>query len=615
MRESTEGMMMRRFGRWRSFIAMGAAVAMVSPTVGVLKAQDASLAPAPAPQIAALKVVEPVMACEKLAQADISTVVGAKTHITSAEPVPQETPAPYCRVTGYVEPMVKFEVRLPLTTWTQRFVQTGCGGLCGNLNIRLGNDDGCYPAQHGELALASTDMGHTGGMDGQFGEKEYQLRIDFSYRGVHVTTLAAKALIAKFYGQAARYAYFSGCSDGGREALMEAERFPQDFNGIAAGAPAMNFTTQNTFYHGWNALKNTGKDGKPVLTADKLPILHQAVLQACDAADGLKDGLISDPFSCHFDPAVVECKAGASEDGCLTHAQAETARAIYQCAHDAEVDKFVLSGPLPGSELAWAGVYVPNPGSDRTMSATISAGTLKYLAYEQNPPSGYILNDLEFTPASFTATTKLHALYDATDPDLTPFAKAGGKLILWHGLADPHISPLNTIAYYGAMNKVMGEKAVQQFTRVYRFPGGYHCGGGEGPFNFDVMSAVMAWVERGTAPSALVASHQVSGPRGPIAGVPPGIPAAGMQPGPGPLDAGSPPVSAAADRTRPVYPYPMTAKYNGAGSIDDAKNFSAGPPRPVPPSQLTWLGSSFFTPHFELWCEGQGAAMTCDSRP
>lgn len=568
---------MLRSGRW-NVIATAVALGAVLLSNGVTNAQNAS-------PIAALGVVEPVIGCEKLLEADISDIVGAKTHITSAELVPQGAPAPYCRVTGYVEPSVKFEVRLPLTTWTQRFVQTGCGGLCGNLNIRLSNDDGCYPAQHGELALVSTDMGHSGGgMDGVFGEKDYQLRIDFAYRGVHVTTLAAKALIAKFYGQSPRFSYFSGCSDGGREALMEAERYPQDFNGIAAGAPAMNFTTQNSFYHGWNAMKNTGADGKPILTADKLPILHQAILQACDAADGLKDALISDPFSCHPDPSVVECKAGANDDRCLSHAQVETAREIYRGAHDAKGNKFVLSGPMPGSELAWAGVYVPPAGSDRIMSAGIATGTLKNLVYEKNPPSSYTLNDFEFTPASFAATTKLHALYDATDPDLTPFSQVGGKLILWHGLADPHISPLNTVAYYEAMNKVMGEKAVKQFARVYLFPGGYHCGGGEGPFSFDLMTALMAWVEKGTAPYALIASHQ------------------GPNSGPTP------------DRTRPVYPYPFQTKYNGTGSIDDAKNFSIGPPTPVPSSQLTWLGSGFFAAHFELWCQGHGATMTCDSK-
>jgi len=615
-------------------------VLMISLSWNVYRsAQASSPAKISAPELAALTAIAPVLDCAKLSGIDISGPVGSKTHITSADAATDGKPSAYCRVTGYVEPMVKFEVRLPLTTWTQRFVQTGCEGLCGNLNIRLGNDDGCYPAQHGELALASTDMGHSGGMDGKFGETDYQRRIDFAYRGVHVTALAAKALIEAFYGQAPKYSYFSGCSDGGREALMEAQRFPKDFNGITAGAPAMNFTTQNTFYHGWNAVKNMGPDGKPILTADKLPVLHQAALQVCDAADGVKDGLISDPLSCHFDPAVVECKGGVDNAGCLTHAQVEAVRAIYEGAHSAKGEKLVISGPLPGSELAWAGVYIPDAGSDRTMSPMISTGTLKYLAYKKNPPSNYSLKDLHFTLDSFTETTKLHGLYDATDPDLGPFEKAGGKLILWHGLADPHISPLNTIAYYIAMNKVMTKKVVQKFARLYLFPGGYHCGSGEGPFNFDVMSAIMAWVEKGSAPNALVASHHVgSPPRVPIAGVPAGglaplppggmppdgmvppnggggQPPAGMRPmrgqDDGGLQAGDPDSS---DSTRSVYPYPSSAKHIGTGSIDDAKNFIVGPSKPATAAQLQWLGADFYTPHYEMWCEGHGASMTCRSK-
>jgi feruloyl esterase len=575
--------------------------------------------------------VTPVTDCGKLTAVDISSAVGDKTHITSAEPIADGKPAPYCRVTGYVEPMVKFEVRLPLQTWTQRFVQTGCGGLCGNLNIRLGNAEGCYPADHGELVLASSDMGHSGGMGGEFGADQ-RLRTDFAYRGVHVTTLAAKALIAAFYGQPAKFSYFSGCSDGGREALMEAQRYPQDFNGITAGAPAMNFTTQNTFYHAWNALKNTDGDGKPILTADKLPILHRAAVDACDAADGLKDGLISDPVSCTVDPAMVECKAGQDEKTCLTPAQVQTARDIYQGAHDGDGDKFVLSGPLPGSELAWAGVYVPFPGNDHIMSSMISTGSLKYLVYEKNPPASYTLRDLAFTRESFAATTKLHGIYDATDPDLRAFAKSGGKLILWHGLADPHISPMNTIAYYTAMNQEMGESEVQRFARLYLFPGGYHCGGGEGPFKFDLMSAIMAWVERGNAPYAIIAAHEESSPMGPVAGVPNGMPLrgrSGMTPPPGMQGPppGGPPINAdrsspggparptKIDRTRPVFPYPLSVRYTGSGSIDEAQNFTAGPAEPVPPAKLQWLGASFYEPHYELWCESQdSSAIKCSSK-
>lgn len=614
----------QRFGFVFKFVLTILCLASAAPA---MQAQDAVVTPM-------LPVVMPATDCSSLATVDINSAVGAPTHITSAKAVLDAAPAPYCDVQGYVEPAIKFEVRLPLTKWTQRFVQTGCGGLCGTLGIRLGNDDGCMPAQNGELALASTDMGHSGGMDGQFGD-DYQLRIDFAYRGVHVTTLAAKALIAKYYGQGPKYSYFAGCSDGGREALMEAERFPNDFNGITAGAPAMNFTTQNTFYHGWNALVNTGPDGKPILTADKLPILHKAVLAKCDAEDGLKDGLISDPLSCQFDPGVTACKPGQDPASCLTAAQVKVARELYAGAHDSEGDKLVLSGPLPGSELAWAGVYVPPPGASGTMSRMIATGTLKHLAYEPNPPASYTLADLKFDRASFAATTKLHALYDATDPDLAPFAAAGGKLILWHGLADPHISPLNTIAYYTAMKDVMGKPAVDKFVRLYLFPGGYHCGGGEGPFNVDLLSAIMAWVEQGNAPYALIASQSSGADQ---FGTPPGVPSGGRPPmgpppgmagglpplGPGglpPSMAGGPPPempnpgAATHNRTRPVFPYPLTAKYVGSGSIDDAKNFVAGSADPAPSARLNWLGSSFYTPHYEVWCTGSGNAMTCKSAP
>ena len=559
---------------------------MFSMTLGFALA----LAAARPAQTASLAVVSPVTECSALTNADISDAVGAAVHITSASLVQDGKPAPYCRVLGYVEPSVRFEVRLPTGSWTQRFVQTGCGGLCGMVNVRLDHDDGCMPSRNGELAVASTDMGHSGGADGAFGANDYRLRIDFAYRGVHVTTLAGKALISRYYGQGPKYSYFSGCSDGGREALLEAQRYPEDFDGIAAGAPAMNFTTQNTFYHGWNARVNTGTDGKPILTADKLAILHKAALDACDAADGLEDGLISNPGLCHVDPSAVECKPGAEASGCLTSNQARVAKEIYAGAHDPLGDKLVIGGPMPGSELAWAGVLLPNSGQDRYMSVGISTGTLKHLAYAQNPPESFTLADFKFDRASFDATTKLHSLYDATDPDLTPFARNGGKLILWHGWADPHISPLNTIAYYGAMQRSMGASAVSKFSRLYLFPGGYHCGGGEGPFDFDVLTPLMAWVERDAAPGALIAAHS-PGRGGPMAAP-----------------------TARPDRTRPVFPYPSTAKYIGTGGIDDAANFVIGATRVIPAEALQWLGSGFYSTRYEAWCTAEGTLMTCQSQ-
>jgi feruloyl esterase len=324
-------------------------------------------------------------------------------------------------------------------------------------------------------------------------------------------------------------------------------------------------------------------------------------LEACDAADGLKDGLISNPAACHVDPAVVACKPGEDTAACLTADQVRVAGEIYAGAHDARGDKFVIGGPLPGSELAWAGVYIPFPGQDRVMSSGISTGTLKYLAYAKNPPESFTLADFQFDRSSFEATTKLHLLYDATDPDLAPFAAAGGKLMLWHGWADPHISPLNTVAYYTAMQKIMGAGAVSKFARLYLFPGGYHCGGGEGPFDVDVLSPLMAWVERGDAPGALMAAHSAGrgGPPGPM--------------GPPPARGGTMVVAARPDRTRPVFPYPVTARYTGNGSIDDAANFVAGPAQAVPTEALRWLGSGFYSARYEKWCTAKGTLMTCQA--
>jgi feruloyl esterase len=581
----------------------------------VLCAQAASNAPGAQPL--KLPAVKSVVECSALTSADISAAVGAPTHITSAAVV-NAKPAAYCKVDGYVEPAIKFEVQLPVSNWTQRLVQTGCGGLCGSLRVHLDHDETCPVAQNGELAVTSTDMGHEGGNDGAFGD-DYQLRIDFAYRGVHLTTVAAKALIAKYYGQPQKFSYFMGCSDGGREALMEAQRYPEDFNGITAGAAAMNFITQNTFYHGWNALTNTNADGKPILTTMQLPILHKAIVEQCDALDGLKDGLISDPLACHPNPSAVVCKPGQDQSTCLTAAQAHVAEELYKGAHDSQGGKLVLSGPLPGSELAWAGVYIPGPDRPNTMSPEIAEGVLRHIAYDPNPPSTYKLADLKFDRATFDATTKLHSIYDATDPDLGPYQKQGGKLIIWHGLADPHISPLNSIAYYTAMQKLLGVAAVDKFTRLYLFPGGYHCGGGEGPFNVDLLTPIMLWVERGVAPGALLASHisqtqmaQAPPPNGvpasEVANERPGVPVGTARPQAPPLPTAA---QAKPDRTRPIYPYPYIAKYTGTGSIDNAANFVQGPAKPAPAERLSWFGSGFYSAGYEKWCTGSGSSFSC----
>ena len=545
--------------------------------------------------LAPLKGIVPAVDCSALLNDDLSAAIGAPTHITEAKAVPEGKPAPFCGVKGYVDPAIRFEVRLPLKNWTQRYVQTGCGGLCGNLNIELDNADDCAPATNGELVLASTDMGH--GRDLSVANTNAQIRIDFAYRAEHVTALVAKALIQKFYGQAPKYSYFVGCSDGGREGLMEAQRYPEDFNGVVSGDAALDFITQNTFFQQWARYLNKTASGKPILTTDKLPILHQAALDACDGQDGVKDGLISNPLECHFDPIVTQCKVGQDSASCLTPDQIRIAREIFKGAHDTEGNKLTPGGPFPGSELNWAGQFV-FPADTTVPPHPLADSTYKYLAFQQGS-GGSTIADLKFDREDFAAATKLHALYDASDSDLSAFVKRGGKLIEFHGWADPGMSPLNTIAYYTALQKTMGKAAVDKFARLYLFPGGNHCLGGLGPFDVDLVSAMMAWVEGGHAPYALISSHRPQDDTRKASGA-------------------ATPKSAAdalVDRTRPVYPYPITAKYKGTGDSNDAKNFVAGKESVAPPALLKWLGESFYTPHEELWCTANGSSMDCAKKP
>lgn len=572
----------------------------------VFLAGYALLAQAPAPlafnyPTAAPEAVGPSVDCSALAGLSLKSE-GAAVTVETSVAVPDALPAGYCRVVGVIAPAIRFEIHLPLTKWTQRYVQNGCGGLCGNISgLTPGRADGCAPVTNGEVATGATDMGHSGGQgDPKWASDNPQAKIDFAYRGEHLTAVTAKALIQKYYGRAAKYTYFSGCSDGGREALMEAQRYPGDFNGIAAGAPAMNFITQNTFYHGWNGRQNMTDDGKPILLADRLPILHNAAVAACDELDGLKDGLISYPPACHFDPTTIVCKPGQDPATCLTSAEANVAKEIYRGAHDAKGQQLVISGPQYGSELNWSGVYVPQGPTGNTMSPGMAQGVVRYIAYEKASPD-FLLKDFKFDQATFDAIAPMHRIYDSTDPDLTKFAAAGGKLILYHGWSDPHISPLNTIAYYTAMQKIMGESKVSQFSRMFLFPGGSHCNGGDGPFDAPLLSALMSWVEKSSPPQMIVASHSPQTGRG----------GRGAR-GPAPTTPAPPP---AIDRTRPVYAYPMIAKYKGSGSIDDASNFTIAPGAKLDASKLAWLGSKFFSAKYEQWCEWSGTAMNCGTSP
>jgi feruloyl esterase len=509
--------------------------------------------------LANLAPVAPAVDCAALAQADLGPAVGAKVAIRSA--TVRAGKSPYCEVRGVIAPAIGFEVRLPVSGWTQRYLQLGCGGLCGMVVIRPERASGCTPVTSGAVVLATTDMGHSGAsMGGEFGD-DPQARVDFAWRGVHLTALAAKALIARYYGQPARYSYFSGCSDGGREALMEAQRFPGDFDGIAAGAPAMNFQVQNTFYHGWMALSNERPDGSAILLSAKLPALHRAALAACDALDGLVDGQITDPRACRFDPAAAACEPGRTpSDDCLTAEEVAVARKLYEGPRDAAGHRFTIGGPQVGSELSWTGVFVPATPKNQGMSPMAALGTIRHVAFAQNPPTNFTLRDFHFDQATFAKLAPLHPLYDATDTDLRPLEKRGGKLILWHGWSDPHISPINTIAYYEGVEKLLGPDRTRAFTRLFLFPGLYHCAGGDGPSDFDILTPLMTWVESGEAPEEIVASRGT------------------------------------AARSRPVFAYPQVAHYDGHGPVDAAASFVAGAALVKSPRAYAWEGAKFMMP-------------------
>ncbi|MCC4620795.1 tannase/feruloyl esterase family alpha/beta hydrolase [Xanthomonas cassavae CFBP 4642] len=573
------------------------------PPAPSLSDAPAARSAAPRAASAAPDVVSAKAACADLASVDLVTIGGAGSHITAAVETTNRAGTAVCAVEGVLAPAITFAVQLPTKSWSQRYLQVGCGGLCGSIGGNVGAADGCAPLNSGGFVLAATDMGHQD-QDGSFGQDPVK-RADFAYRAQHLTAVAAKALIRAFYGQPQKYAYFTGCSDGGREALIEAQRYPDDFDGIIAGAGALNFMAQNAVFHAWQARANTGADGKPILLADRLPILHKAVLAACDKLDGLADGLIGNPLACHFDPAAVRCPAGATDTAaCLTAAETEVARKFYDGPHDAVTGKaLTVGGPQPGSELAWAGVYVPQSASDMIFSEKVSLPVLRHMAFETAPPARFSLADMRFDLATFDRLRPRHRLFDATNPDLSAFANRGGKLIVWHGWSDPHISPLNSIAYYTAVRRFMGAGRTDAFARLYVLPGMYHCANGEGPHLIDLLTPMLAWVEGGKAPDSIqarqpaqAAASDFGAPRG-TGGRPGGM---GQRPAavPGAQAAALGPTrspAAAVERSRPVYPWPYVAVWDGQGDATLATSYRRGPASDF--SMPDWYGADFFAPY------------------
>jgi feruloyl esterase len=467
--------------------------------------------------------------CERLRSISV-----AKTTITAAESI---AAGPYrtidslparCRVAAVLAPSpdshIEMELWLPATGWNGKFEAVGNGGWAGSINLT-----GMAAALVEGYAVASTDTGHKSAETpgGSFALGHPEKLIDFGSRAVHEMTIASKAVTAAFYGRPPRLSYWDSCSNGGRQGLMEAQRFPGDFDGIVAGSPALNWSGR-ALSSLWVA-QAVRKDDSSYIPASKYTVLHKAVLQACDLLDGVADGILEDPTQCKFDPKVLLCK-GADEVSCLTAAQVDAARKIYAPATDAAGKEF-YPGLEPGSELGWATYAGPKPFS-------IGEDYGKFVLFRD---AGWDYRSLNFAADASVGERIDNGTIDAKNPDLRAFFSHGGKLVQYHGWSDPQIPPLHSVSYYKSVLKAMGGSGkVQDSYRLFMVPAMQHCGGGPGPNQFNALAAVERWRESGVAPDQIVASHVTNN---------------------------------RVDMTRPLCPYPTVAQYKGSGSVKDAGNF------------------------------------------
>ena len=418
------------------------------------------------------------------------------------------TGAEYCHVIGEIGTDFYFDLRLPRSTYEGQYVQEGCGGFCGFLSpsVPLVADD-CPAVTGNTLALAADNEGHatTVNTDARWAANNTKSRTTFGSTSEHQLALVAKALIADYYGRGPSYSYFDGCSDGGREALIEAQRYPHDFNGILAGAPA-NIQSELVGEVGsWNIRVNTGPRGREILTSEKLPALHAAVVRAC----GQGRGYILDPRTCNFSPSSIEC-SGRVTNSCLTVAQVRVVTSLYGGPADPAGQSLYPGGEPYGSELGWSAWFV-KPSGDRnwprdTLTYQFATNFLHYLAYQIDPPSSYSLSQFQFTLSGYQKLTALAGLYDASNPDLSSFAADGGRLIIYQGWADQAIPPFGTVDYYKAVvDTAGGYQESQNFSRLYMIPAQYHClaGGDPALAGADLLTPLIDWVQHGTPPGTL----------------------------------------------------------------------------------------------------------------
>ena len=488
-------------------------------------------------------------ACAGLAQHDFAGGVGAAVTVGRAEIAQAAGSPPYCKVSAVIAPAVGVEIRLPTSGWNHRLLVAGCGGLCGVMPIGSADD-----ALARGYATASTDMGHEGA-DAAWLEDPAAVE-DYAHRATHLTTVLSKAVLKAYYGSGQDHAYFRGCSTGGRQALIEAVRYPADFDGIIAGAPAA--------YPGvpvelWERVVNRTRDGKDILDAAALTLLHGAAVNACDAADGVKDGLISNPLGCKFDPGRLQCASGAQETGkaqkCLTAEQVTVAREFYAGPQSKGAAVTTL-GMAPGGEIGVAANVVGVDGKPAGIDAVLPHWAPLALG------KGATWRDYNFdTDIGKQSPTEAIPSLGPDDKALAAFAEHGGKLLIYSGWIDPLVSPTIPIDFYRKNQAAFGA-GVDGFLRLFMMPGMGHCRGGDGPDAADWLTAIEAWVEAGRAPQSLL-SYKTAPAQG--------------QPG---YRFPLPPESIVF--ARPLFPFPAYAHYRGQGAVTDPASFE---PRSVSPKE------------------------------
>jgi feruloyl esterase len=432
----------------------------------------------------------------------------------------------FCRVTATLTPTadsdIKIELWLPAAGWNGKFEAVGNGGWAGTIPYSA-----IASALVNGFAAAGTDTGHVGN-NADFALGHPEKVIDLAYRSIHEMTVQSKAIINAYYGSSAKLSYYNGCSQGGRQGLAEAQRYPEDFNGIIAGASAVDQMRMHAARTALNILLN--KDTDSVIPRSKYAMINNAVLNACDALDGVKDGVIENPMMCKFDYSQLECKAGNTAD-CLTKGQVQSANAMTSSFKDPKTGKIIFAGHLfPGSELGWATL-----GGTQPLGLSVSG--LQNVVFQDRKWDYHTLNiatDVERAVQSDGGATATN------DPNLKPFFDRGGKLLMYHGWSDPQVTPLNSINYYNDVVKAVGKNKAANSIELFMIPGMNHCSGGPGTDTFDKMKVIEEWVEQGKTPKRIVASHLTD---------------------------------RKVDKTRPLCPYGQVAKYSGNGDINDAANF------------------------------------------